>query len=230
MEWLIRFARSSIGAKALVAGTGAALTMFVFGHMIGNLQIFQGPEALNTYAEFLQGLTEPLWVIRSGLLVIFVVHVYFALSLTLKNWGARDIGYQNRQYKRATLASRTMWIAGVVVFFFVLYHLAHLTLGLVLPETHTFVDAEGRKDVYKMTVLGFQQWWVTVPYVLANLGLALHISHGGTAMFQTLGLKHPKYEPLTRLVGPTIGVLIALGNTMMPIAAMIGILKIDGGV
>src|SRR5210317_1648331 len=104
MEWLIRFARSSIGAKALVAGSGAALILFVLGHMIGNLQIFKGPDALNTYAEFLQGLGGPLWLIRLGLLIIFVVHVYFALSLTLKNFGAREIGYQTRELKRATIA------------------------------------------------------------------------------------------------------------------------------
>ena len=63
------FHRSSVGRKIIVAVTGVILILFVIGHLLGNLQIFLGPEWINSYAEHLRDLGPLLWVIRAFLLV-----------------------------------------------------------------------------------------------------------------------------------------------------------------
>src|SRR5512147_1888663 len=89
------FLGSSIGQKVVMAVSGLVLYGFVIGHMVGNLQIFLGPEAINHYAvflrEFLHG--QGIWIARGGLLVAVGFHVWAALTLTLANWGARPVGY-----------------------------------------------------------------------------------------------------------------------------------------
>ena len=54
MNWVVSFAKSSIGAKIIMGVTGAALVGFILAHMLGNLQVFLGPDALNQYAENLK--------------------------------------------------------------------------------------------------------------------------------------------------------------------------------
>ena len=73
---------SSIGLKATMAATGIVYVGFVLVHMVGNLQIFLGPEALNVYAYNLQH-TGPMigksgavvWGVRVFLLACLVLHV-----------------------------------------------------------------------------------------------------------------------------------------------------------
>src|SRR3954464_10141162 len=128
--------RSSIGRKFLMAVTGLILIAFVIGHLVGNLQVFSGPDRLNGYAHFLQSLGPTLWAARIGLLIAVGIHVWAATVLTLENHAARQTKYGVKHTIRATLASRTMRWTGYVVFAFILYHLAHFTLGIAQPGTY----------------------------------------------------------------------------------------------
>ena len=123
-------ARSSVGAKALMAVTGVLLLLFVLAHMVGNLQIFSGPEKLNGYAAFLKGLGPLLWVMRFGLLACLVLHVWAATVVTRRNRAARPIPYEQRQDRVSSYAARTMVWSGILVLAFVVYHLMHFTLGV----------------------------------------------------------------------------------------------------
>ena len=227
MNWLIRGLKSSVGAKFVVAITGLMLFGFLIAHLLGNLQIFLGPEALNNYAAKLQELGPLLWVARIGLLAVFVVHLSFALRLSWLNRRARPVPYGVQKPILSTHASRSMVSTGIVVLLFVIYHLMHFTLGVAIrPDFHDLVDPSGRHDVYRMVVLGFQQPAIALFYIIAMLGLGTHLFHGIASFFQSIGWNAPRYRPLTLWMGRGLTLAIVVGNIAMPLAALTGILEL----
>jgi succinate dehydrogenase / fumarate reductase cytochrome b subunit len=144
-----RFFASSIGKKVVMALTGFALLGFVVAHMLGNLQVYLGPAALNAYAESLRHLGALLWVARIGLLVAAALHVWAAYSLTMMNRAARPEGYRAQEHRESTYASRTMRWSGVLLLLFIVYHLMHMTWGNVHPD---FIPG----DVYHNVIVAFR--------------------------------------------------------------------------
>lgn len=209
----------------IMAITGLALTLFVVVHMIGNLQIFAGPSFLNEYARILQSFIEFLWVARLLLLAALVLHITFAVWLTVENFRARPQKYVYEDTVQASYASRMMLLGGAIVFFFVAYHLLHFTFGTTNPDAFHHTDAHGRHDVYAMVVLSFRNPLIAVTYILAMIPLALHLSHGIQSAFQTLGMNHPKYTPIIQQIGKVAGLIIFIGNISIPIAALTHFLK-----
>ena len=214
------FLGSSIGQKVVMAVSGLVLYGFVVGHMLGNLQVFLGPEALDHYAEFLREFLhgQGIWIARATLLGAVLAHVWAALTLTLANWGARPIGYREWQARESTYASRTMVWSGPLLALFILYHLAHLTLGIA---GQGFV--EGR--VYDNVVAGFLNPFVSAFYILAMLALGLHIYHGFWSLLQTLGLGHARWMAMRRTVSGLLAGLIVLGNISIPLAVLARIVR-----
>jgi succinate dehydrogenase / fumarate reductase cytochrome b subunit len=212
---------STIGKKALMAVTGFVLYGFVVGHMLGNLQVFMGPEAINAYAEFLQHFLhgQGLWIARGVLLLSVLVHIWAAASLTLANAAARRVGYREWQAKQSTYASRTMVWSGPLLLLFIVYHLAHLTTGQAHPE---FV----RGDVYRNMVVGFQNPFASAFYVLAMLALGLHMYHGFWSMLQTLGLHHARWARVRGVVSGLLAFVVVAGNISMPVAVLLGVLRL----
>jgi len=151
------FYQSSIGKKTTVAVTGLLLIVYVLGHLVGNLQIYWSAERLNIYAQFLHALGPLLWLIRAGLLAVFLIHIVATVQLTIENRRAKPQKYAVPGYLRSTTASRTMIVSGLIVLCFVIYHLLHFTFEATNPEFHELHDSAGRHDVYRMVVLGFQQ-------------------------------------------------------------------------
>src|SRR3954468_11729519 len=84
---------SSLGSKYLMAITGLLLTGFVIAHMAGNLLVYAGPDALNSYAHGLKVRPLLLWSARIGLLAVFVTHLVIAIRLRLQNARARPVRY-----------------------------------------------------------------------------------------------------------------------------------------
>jgi len=202
-----------------MAVTGLVLFGFVIGHMLGNLQVYLGPKALNDYGEFLREFLhgQGLWIARLVLIGCVSLHIWAATSLTLMNRAARPIGYRARQYEESTFASRTMRVSGVIVLLFVVYHLMHLTFGNVHPSFVT-------KDVYHNFIAGFQVPWVSGFYVIAMLCLGLHLHHGVWSMLQTIGLSHPRYDRLRHACATLITVIVIGANVSFPIAVLAGFL------
>ena len=208
-----------------MALTGCGLFLFVLTHMLGNLQIFLGPEALNRYGHFLQSTPEILWPARLGLLLILVVHVWSAVRITLENRAARPVAYAQYEAVAASYASRTMIWSGLIVTAFLVYHLLHFTLGVTHPDHYAVFDAQGRHDVYRMVVRGFQQPLVSGFYVLAMSLLCLHLSHGVSSMFQSLGWKSETYCCAIDCFAKGTAALIFIGNCSIPLAVLTGIVK-----
>ncbi len=225
MSWIVSFYRSSIGKKAVMAVTGFFLFGWVFLHMAGNLKVYLGPDHYNEYARFLITMGAPLLpnravliFVRALLLIAVYLHIDAATRLTLMNRKARPIGYHRRDYPAATYASRTMRWGGVIILLFVIYHLGHLTFGTFHPN---FIEG----DVYHNFVTGFQVWWVSAFYILANLALGLHLHHGLWSMFNSLGLNHPKLNPWKRVFATAFALIITLANISFPLAVLIGVVR-----
>ena len=219
------FLRSSLGLKIVMALTGIVLFGFVIGHMIGNLQVYLGPEVFNHYAELLRELGHgmALWIARAGLLVAVGLHIWSAWRLTLMNSAARPVGYREVERRESTYASRTMRWSGVILLLFIVYHLLHFTIGVhaVHPQ---FVPG----DAYHNFVTGFQNPLVSGFYVLAMLALGLHLYHGAWSFMQTLGLSHPRYDHLRYAFAALVTLVILAGNISFPVAVLTGFVHEQG--
>ena len=221
---------SSLGKKYIMAVSGFVLFLFVVGHLLGNLQIFLGLEAINRYGDFLQSNVEILWPVRIFLLCMIGLHIWSAIKLSIENKAARPVPYANWSPTVAAYASRTMLMSGIIVFFFIVYHLLHFTVqvqavnftGWNFDKKPEFFDEQGRHNIYKMMVVGFENPWVSGFYVLGMAFLCLHLSHGVSAMFQSLGWKNKVYGPCLDKASRVIAWLIFLGYISIPIAIFCG--------
>lgn len=222
MKTSCKFLRSSLGKKFVMAVTGTVLVLFVLGHMVGNLQIFLPPEAINRYAHFLQGNLELLWPVRLIMLAAVCMHAWAAVTLWAENKAARPVGYYGDPTPlAASLASRTMILGGVVVAAFLGYHILHYTVKLesIHGASVWFADLktpEGLPDVYAMIVAGFSVWYVSLFYVLGVGALSLHLSHGVQAMFQSLGLRNHVYAPCIKCAARALAVALFIGYASVP--------------
>lgn len=216
---------STIGLKIIVAVTGVVLLLFVIGHMIGNLQVFLGPEVFNAYGEKLRMFPALLWVVRGVIALFAIVHVLATLRLTLLNNAARPIGYEQKRAVRATLASRTMIYSGLMLLAFVIYHLAHYTWKITNPQYQTLLDAGGHPNIHAMVVAGFSNPLITVVYVVAMVLLGFHLSHGIASVFQTVGWASTRTLPVFERVATIIAVLLVLGYVSIPISILLGVVR-----
>jgi succinate dehydrogenase / fumarate reductase cytochrome b subunit len=212
---------ASIGKKAVVALTGVVLFGFVITHMLGNLQIFWGPEALNGYAQSLRRVPALLWLARLILLGSVIAHIVASLQLVRGAQLARPVAYQQIKRVSTSYAARTMQLSGPLLAAFILYHLAHLTI----PGLSMGAYAHDPHDVYANLVNGFRVPWVVGVYVVAQLLLGAHLYHGAWSLFQTLGLSHPRYDRWRVRVPQAVAFTVVLGNLAIPLAVLLGIVR-----
>lgn len=226
MSWFISYARSSVGAKQIMAVTGLGLLLFAVQHMVGHLGMFGGRDTYNAYAHFMQGLGGIKWAARGGLLLILAVHVASAINLSKANAAARPQKYAVARYIRTSIFARTMLWTGLVIFVFIGFHLAHFTFGWVQPEAFHTLDDKGRYDAYSMFVIGFQHPGILVLYLVATALLSAHLAHGASSWFQSLGWRHPKYEAVTDKLGPVLAIVLIVGYAAPPLAVALNLIKL----
>ena len=219
--------RSSLGKKFIMAVTGFVLFLFVVGHLAGNLQIFLGPEAINRYGHFLQSNPELIWPARIGLLLMVVLHIWSAIQLSAENKAARPVAYGQYKPVGSSYASRTMLMSGIIIFVFIVYHLLHFTaqvqyVNLTGKNFVDFVDPQKRHDIYTMMIVGFRNPLVSGFYVLGMALLCLHLSHGTSSMFQSIGWKNKAYGPCLDKLSRLVALLIFLGYASIPVAILSG--------
>jgi succinate dehydrogenase / fumarate reductase cytochrome b subunit len=231
MNLIANIFRSSLGKKFIMAVTGVLLFLFVVGHLLGNLQIFLGREAINRYGHFLQTYPELIWPARVFLLVMLVLHIWSAIKLSIENKAARPVPYGQYEIVAASYASRTMLMSGVVIFMFVVYHILHFTVQVqyinltgqnFLTFTEVIDPAHPRHDIFKMMVVGFRNAWVSGFYISGMALLCLHLSHGVSSMFQSVGWKNKVYAPFLDKFARVAALLIFLGYSSIPIAILLG--------
>jgi succinate dehydrogenase / fumarate reductase cytochrome b subunit len=210
-----------------MAVSGFVLFAFVIGHLVGNLQVFLGPEAINRYGHFLQSNVELLWPVRIFLLLMIGLHIWSASKLSVENKAARPISYVKYEPFGSSYASRTMLMSGIIVLVFVIYHLLHFTVqvsyvNLTGQNFIDFTDPEKRHDIFKMMVVGFSNGWVSGFYILGLALLCLHLSHGASSMFQSIGWKNRAYGPFLDTAACVVAALIFFGYVSIPVAILLG--------
>ncbi|MBI2093427.1 MAG: succinate dehydrogenase cytochrome b subunit [Candidatus Omnitrophica bacterium] len=210
--------RSSVGRKILVATTGLLLLGFILAHLAGNLLIFLGPNTLNAYAKKLRDLGLLLWVARFLLLSAAITHIVLSIQLAIENRRARPIANRRQHYLETGIAARSMVATGLLIGFYTAYHLLHFTFRITHPGISQGIDAMGRHDVYSMVVLSFQQWPITLFYIGAMALLSLHLSHGFSSSFQSLGWNDDRSLLRLKRAGEVLSLGIFLGYVSIPLA------------
>jgi succinate dehydrogenase / fumarate reductase cytochrome b subunit len=216
----VNFWQSTNGKKVIMAVTGCMMFLFVIGHMLGNLQMFEAPEHINAYGHFLHNLGELLWIERGIMLLAIGLHITVTVQLALRSKAARPVGYSRKQAINSSYASRTMYWSGPIVLAFIIFHLLQFTAGVLHPSA-TFVEG----DVYNNVVSGFKVWWVSAWYIFAMCLLGTHLSHGLWSMFQSVGLVHKRHTALLKKGAQAVAILIVLGYISIPISVLLGFIK-----
>jgi succinate dehydrogenase / fumarate reductase cytochrome b subunit len=212
------FWQSTNGKKAVMAVTGAILFLFVVGHLLGNLQIFDSRERLNAYSHFLKNLGELLWIARGTLIVCVVLHIVATVQLVLLNLKARPVGYKVKKSVASNYADRTMYWSGPIILAFVIFHLLEFTAGTLHPGAPAFSE----EDVYYNVISGFRVWWVSAWYIFSMILLGFHLRHGMWSMFQSLGMNHPRHTPVLKQAALWITILIIGGYISIPVSVLAG--------
>ncbi len=215
--------------KAIVAVTGLVMVLFLIGHMSGNLLVYAGPEAINSYAAGLRDIPVVLWLARITLLVSLVLHVYYTIRLRRNSLQARPTSYHQQQWQASTVAGRTMLLSGLLIVSYVAFHLAHFTWGKIYPQYYAatyFLDGRGPvHDVYSMVVRSLQEWWLAGLYIVAVTVVSIHLVHAIQSALQTLGIYHPQYVRLIRQASIVLAILLWIGYVSIPLAAMAHVLE-----
>ena len=219
----MRLFSDSIGRKAVVAVTGLFMVLFVVVHLLGNTTIFAGPDGINAYAEKLHGLGPFVWAFRLLMLCLLLLHVIFAVLLTLENSAANPGKYAVKKMLKATFAGETMIWTGLLLLAFLVYHLLQFTVRIT-PDIVLGNDAKNRVDVFTMVFTSFRITPIALVYVAAMVTLFLHLSHGIQSIFQSLGLNNDKTMPDFVLLGKLLSALFLVGYSAIPVLILAGIL------
>ena len=221
---LMKFFLSAVGSKVVMAATGLGLFLFVVGHLAGNLLAYVGRDVFNAYAIGLKGNAILLWGTRTALLIGFPLHIITAIRTVQMNRAARPVPYAHENKSPARMAAKTMMLSGLVVVAYFLYHLAHFTWHITGPQPVNELPG-GHYDAYSMLVMGFQQPLIALLYVVAQVLLAAHLSHGIYSISQHLGFWGAKWTPFLKNSALVIGYGLCAAFASIPLAVLLGIIK-----
>jgi succinate dehydrogenase / fumarate reductase cytochrome b subunit len=220
MGRLRTFYGSMVGKKVVMGVTGLIGIGFVILHSLGNLLVFRGPDAINSYSHFLKSTGELLWALRIVLIVAVILHVIAAVQLTRQSRAARPIAYTKYETQVATIPSRTMRWGGALLLVFIVLHILHFTTGTIRPA-----GVFSSEDVYTNVVTSFRIWWVALFYVIAMIALGLHLFHGAWSSVRSIGLSPPSPRPMHRRISLAIAILVWAAFTAIPVAVLSGIVR-----
>jgi succinate dehydrogenase / fumarate reductase cytochrome b subunit len=214
---------SSLGKKALMAGTGVIMLLFLTMHMLGNLKIFFGPDDFNSYAAWLRTIGEPalhegwyLWLQRTGLVACVVLHIVAVHQVHRLADRARPQKYVHKPPTAGRRTFRTMRWAGVAIALFIVWHILDLTAGTVNPRGEA-------GHPYENVVADFTVWYPNLIYMAAVLALGAHIRHGFWSATQTLGINNRRRNSALMVTGNIWAVVLTAGFLAVPIAVMTGL-------
>ncbi len=223
---VVRARRSTIVWKIAMALTGLLFVGYVIAHMYGNLKVFGGQDAFDTYAEHLREIGEPilphagfLWVLRIVLILALLVHTVAAYRLWARAAGARKHRYAMKKATRSTLSSRTMRWGGTALLLFIVFHLLNLT-------TRTITPGGDSDSPYQRLLNTFapENWWMTVIYLLAMVALGMHLRHGVFSSAQTLGYTSSQSaRTFWNRAGWTVAIAVAGGFAIVPLSILLGV-------
>ena len=219
MGWLLKFLKSSIGKKFLMALTGSFLLIFLIIHLIGNITLYFGPDAFNGYVKTLDIIKPLIRIIEVVLLAAFILHIYNGLVLWLENKKTQGGNFVhkykvNASGENSSFSSRTSFITGSIIFIFLVLHLGTFFWRFNVHDPEGLANTH---QYYNIVTGFFTIWWYVVLYIIAVLLLGYHLNHGFQSAFQTFGWNHKKYFPIIKICGTIYALIMTVGFVSMPI-------------
>ncbi|TAK57523.1 MAG: succinate dehydrogenase cytochrome b subunit [Bacteroidetes bacterium] len=211
MDTFLSLYNSSVGKKFVVALTGLFICSFLVVHLTINLFLFKndGGQTYDLYAHFMSTniFIRPIeYILALG----FLLHIFTSAYLWWLNKQARSVPYKAKaSSENSTLASRTMFVTGSIVFIFLVVHIR----TFFVPTR--FADVE--PSSYEMVKFAFRDPLYVLFYVIAISLLGYHLRHGFQSAFQTFGIKDKKYAPYIHFIGGIFWLLIPLLYIAMPV-------------
>ncbi len=212
---MLQLLKTSIFKKFVMGLTGLGLSGFVLGHMTGNLLLFKSAEAYNHYGHAIT--SNPIYPLISwGLIACVVLHMIMGLWLAKDNYQAKSGTYAlaSTSAKDSTFASKSMMYTGVLILFFITSHLYGMKYGTYYEVTYDGVEM---RDLHRLILEVFQSPLNVFWYVISLVVLCIHLSHGVSSIFQSLGFNHPRYTPVIKIIGVVYAVVVAVGFISQPI-------------
>jgi len=206
---------STVATKILIALTGLSLVGFLCVHLIGNLLLYAGPDTFNAYAHVL--ISNPLVIpAEIGLVALFLIHVFEAVTMWIQNQSARPVAYVNKRWaggkSRKSVASATMIWTGTITALFLIIHVATMKYGAYYAVGDTEV-----RDLHRLVVETLQQPAWAVSYALCMVVVGFHLWHGVSSAFESLGLNHPNLTSKVLAAGKVLAIVIGAGFLSIPI-------------
>ncbi len=207
MNWLVNTLKSSIGKKLMMAITGLCFCSFLILHLAGNLLLYSGRDAFNSYAEKLHSLGSIITLAEFGLLFFAIIHILIGAILFYQNLRARPIRYSiNKWAGGRSIGSVTMPYTGLLLLIFVIIHLLNFH----------FIE-KNDTTIFQIVTDAFAKPGYIAMYVAAMIVVAIHVSHGFWSAFQTIGANHPKYMPVIRGLSIVFSIALGVGFGFIPI-------------
>ncbi len=207
MNWLVNTLKSSIGKKLMMAITGLCFCSFLILHLAGNLLLYSGRDAFNSYAEKLHSLGSIITLAEFGLLFFAIIHILIGAILFYQNLRARPIRYSiNKWAGGRSIGSVTMPYTGLFLLIFVIIHLLNFH----------FIE-KNDTTIFQIVTDAFAKPGYIAMYVAAMIVVAIHVSHGFWSAFQTIGANHPKYMPVIRGLSIVFSIALGVGFGFIPI-------------
>lgn len=218
---------STVGRKILMAVTGLLLVGFITVHLLGNLSVFWGADAINAYAKHLHDLGLLVWLFRLVMLCLFAIHITFGVQLYLENKAANPENYAVQKTLVTTFSAKTMVFTGLIILAFLIYHLLHFTVQVTNPaiSAQNLPLVDGHLDVFSMVVLSFQKVFIAVVYIIAMIALFLHLSHGVSSWVQTLGWSTGPSQDKVTAIGKIVAIVYGLAYIAIPLFILARIVK-----
>jgi succinate dehydrogenase / fumarate reductase, cytochrome b subunit len=222
LRWVLRLLSSSIGRKFVMGITGLGLCGFLVVHLAGNLFLYQGADKFNDYAHKLHE-QEWLPLAEAGLFFLFLAHIYLAFVTTADNKAARKTSYGKKESKISGQVVNTlfgppsswMFLSGAVILGFLILHI--IDMKLTMHPGVAYLEEHDAAAPYANTTAILQNPISRIVYMIGTIFLGFHLSHGFSSAFQSLGLNHPKYTPLIKLLGIIFAIVIAAGFFSLPL-------------
>ena len=190
-----------------MALTGLVFCIFLIGHLAGNLIIYAGKDAFNSYAGRLHALGPVIILTEIGLLFFAVAHVFIGSCLFYENFRARPGRYLVKKNAGGrTIGSGTMPYTGFFILIFIIFHFIDFHFADKTDQT-----------IYQIVLETFSNPGYAFFYIVSMIIVSIHVSHGFWSAFQTLGVDNSEYMSLLRVIGIIFSMAVGFGFGLLPI-------------
>ena len=212
MHWLIN---SSIGRKFVMSISGLFLILFLIFHMIMNLVMVFSMDAYDMISEFLGAN----WYAIAGTLVLaagFIVHILYAILLTLQNRKARGKDrYAVTNTKDASWSSKNMFVLGFAILAFLVLHMIQLWYNMQFKELIGAPDAISHGS--ELVIPLFKNPINVIIYLAAFVALWFHLTHGLWSALHSLGWNNKVWIKRLQNLSYVVASIIVAGYAVVPI-------------